>query len=1129
MVVFIIMFRDVGVEILEPGVQDIQSADPFNIYPLLDKKNNLEPKDNKSVPLGFTLLVRSDMDVKHEVGDSIGNMKDGKLHSDVAVTDGISGKQNIRNVKEDSTNSVVSGHFKKSKIPQTGGSTLSMLDEMVKVGQVMGYNTEGCQSNMAEIIRSQGVEEETKMENMNLLCVRMCWGNLDFDYARSDSVGNSGGILCVWDPNSFCKHSVTCSDYFVMVRGVWRSTGQLVLLIAVYAPQEVSEKQMLWDFLQSEISKWHGDVIIMGDFNEVRFKSDRFGSVFNAHAASIFNNFIRSSGLAEINLGGSSFTWCHKSASKMSKLDRFLVSESFLNKCPNVNAITLERFLSDHRPILLRESNVDYGPTPFRFYHHWIEMEGFCKMVEDGWKDSKTKLISDLEVVDTRIDKGYGTVEDIKSRVELLCKIQDIDKLKSIEMAQKIKEYSWSHGQWCLGGKSGESKEGVLCVFQQTFCCPNPRYVRLQMSFPNMLSNEQQRDLECEVSNAEIKKAVWDCNMVKDFRPISLVGSLYKIISKILANRLVGVLSDIVSDVQSAFIAERQILHGPFILNEVLRWCKVKKKQALIFKVDFEKAYDSVRWDFLDEVLSKFGFGDKWRKWIQACLMTSRGSILINGSPTEEFQFGKGLKQGDPLAPFLFILIMESLHLSFQRVVEAGMFQGLHLGGEVILSHMFYADDAVFVGQWSEGNINSLVHVLDCFNLVSGLKINMKKSKIMGMHVKSDKVNTAATKLGCLVLKVPFTYLGSKVGGVMSKFTAWSEVVDRVKNRLSKWKMNTLSIGGRLTLLKSVLGSMPIFHMSLFKVPSGVLNILESIRSHFFNGHDTNSKKASWVKWKSVLAPKERGGLGVSSLYALNRGLLFKWIWRFYSQKSSLWSRVIKAIHGVDGRADMISRAGKRSCWLNIIHEVKILSDRGIDLMKSMSIKLGDGVNTDFWEDCWSVGGKLKHKFPRLYALEECKSISVASKLGQHNLAGSFRRTPRGGVEQHQFDEMTDLVKSISLVPRSDRLRWDLDSSGDFTVASVRKHIDDRWLPRFNISRRGINIDSIMCSVYEKGVETTNHLFFSCCVVKEVCSLIFRWWDVPVGVFDSYDGWLGWINTNMDREAQKGYNASIDL
>lgn len=99
--------------------------------------------------------------------------------------------------------------------------------------------------------------------------------------------------------------------------------------------------------------------------------------------------------------------------------------------------------------------------------------------------------------------------------------------------------------------------------------------------------------------------------MVKDFRPISLIGSMYKIIAKILTNRLVGVLGDIVNEVQSAFIAKRKILDGSFILNEVMQWRRIKKKQALIFKVDFEKAYDSVRWDFLDDVLYKFGFGNK--------------------------------------------------------------------------------------------------------------------------------------------------------------------------------------------------------------------------------------------------------------------------------------------------------------------------------------------------------------------------------------------------------------------------------------------------------------------------------------------------------------------------------------
>nr|GFB67943.1 RNA-directed DNA polymerase, eukaryota, reverse transcriptase zinc-binding domain protein [Tanacetum cinerariifolium] len=330
------------------------------------------------------------------------------------------------------------------------------------------------------------------------------------------------------------------------------------------------------------------------------------------------------------------------------------------------------------------------------------------------------------------------------------------------------------------------------------------------------------------VTKEEVKKVVWDCgsdkspgpvgdtpngcntnfislitkiidaNMVKDFCPISLIGSLYKVIAKILTNRLVNVIGDLLNEVQSAFVVERQILDGPFILNEVIQWCRKKKKHTLIFKVDFEKAYDSVRWDFLDDILNKVGFGSKWRMWIQSFLRSSRGSILVNGSTTEEFQFFKGLKQGDPLSPFLFILIMESLHISCQRVVDGGLFTGIKLN-----------------------------------SMASGLRINMCKSKIMGVNVEDGKIHNAASKLGCLVLKTPFTYLGTKVGENMSRKEAWKEVVDKVLSRLSKWKTKTLSIGGRFNLLKSVLGSMPIFHMSIFKVPSYVLKTLESIRSRF--------------------------------------------------------------------------------------------------------------------------------------------------------------------------------------------------------------------------------------------------------------------------------------------------------
>ncbi|GKF04195.1 RNA-directed DNA polymerase, eukaryota, reverse transcriptase zinc-binding domain protein, partial [Tanacetum coccineum] len=259
--------------------------------------------------------------------------------------------------------------------------------------------------------------------------------------------------------------------------------------------------------------------------------------------------------------------------------------------------------------------------------------------------------------------------------------------------------------------------------------------------------------------------------MVKDFCPISLIGSLYKIIAKVLANRLVLVLDDLVNEIQSAFVSERQILDGLFILNEIVQWCKSRKKQSMIFKVDFEKAYDSVRWDFIEDMLRSFGFGEKWCMWIKSCLHSSRGSVLVNGSPTKEILF-----------------------------------------------------------------------------------------------VDSSKVNYAATQIGCLVLKMPFSYLGSRVGDFMSRIHAWNEVTDGMRSWLSRWKLKTLSIGGRLTLLKSILGAIPIYHMSIFKVPMKVLHNMEAIRSRFFNGAELNSKKQSWVGWNKVLASKDSGGLGVSSL-----------------------------------------------------------------------------------------------------------------------------------------------------------------------------------------------------------------------------------------------------------------------
>nr|GFA17693.1 RNA-directed DNA polymerase, eukaryota [Tanacetum cinerariifolium] len=154
--------------------------------------------------------------------------------------------------------------------------------------------------------------QEIKMENIDLVCVRSVWGNVNIEFVHSESVGYSGGILCAWDPRSFCKRSAIVLDSFIMVRGVWRLTSREILFIVVYAPHEPKEKHILWEYLIYEICKWNGNVVTMVDFNEVRYKSDMFGSMFNQHGAKVFNSFITRAGLVEVPLGGSNFTWCHR-------------------------------------------------------------------------------------------------------------------------------------------------------------------------------------------------------------------------------------------------------------------------------------------------------------------------------------------------------------------------------------------------------------------------------------------------------------------------------------------------------------------------------------------------------------------------------------------------------------------------------------------------------------------------------------------------------------------------------------------------------------------------------------------------------------------------------------------------
>nr|GEV21967.1 RNA-directed DNA polymerase, eukaryota [Tanacetum cinerariifolium] len=975
---------------------------------------------NLKYPPGFTPNGEGD----GSGADSGNQVDENSMNVEQAIDMNVEKQDNVKDrFQRDTNESNCPGHFKKSTTPRTGGYILHLIDDLVKVGQTMGFDMSG----VAQTAKKDWVKElcvsykvnfvtlqETKMEKIDLWCIKRCWGNLSFDYTYSEAVGNSGGILCILDPTMFQKENETISDYFVIVRGMWVPSDIKMIIISVYAPQEFKLKRMLWDYLCSVISNWDGNVVVMGNFNEVRDASERFGSIFNKKGAKVFNNFIINVGLVKLPLGGCSFTLCHKSAKKMSKLDRFLVSDNLVCTCPNLSSISLDRLLSDHRPILMRECHGDYGPTPFKFFHYWFEIDGFNKFVEESWKDNSvidqnhfSKFMKKLKFFRMKIQKWISIYKERSKsgKRHLNSELRTIDSKIDRESPISVKKEFYDHFKNRFGNPSSS---GIQLLVKEFF---------------KRLSVEQNANLEGEVSNEEIKNAVWGCGIDKAPGPDGYTFGFYRRYSRFIKNDIVEAIKwffanstipkggYLVNEVQSAFVADRQILDGPFILNELVQWIKSKKKQTMVFKVDFEKAYDSVKWDFLDIVMKKF-------------------------SPTQEFQFHKGLKQGDPLSSFLFILVMESLHTSFQRVVDIGLFKGVKLSPTLLMTHLFYADDAIFMGQWNQANIDTLIRVLDVFHRASELRINISKSKLLEIYVESSKLDQAAAKIGCAVLNTPFTYLGSRVGGNMSRIKAWNDIIEGMVSHLSKWKVKTLSIGGRLTLLKSVLGALPIYHMSIFKVHMKVLKNMEVIRAGFFNGTDINTKKP---------------------------------------------------------------------CW-----EVESLKDKGMDLLQFTSPVLGNGISTSFWEVPWRGDVAFKVLAPRIYALETMKNIVVTSNC-------------------------------VILSNSNDRWVWNLVGSGEFSVASVRKYIDDHSLPseskktiwikevpikinilawkvkndglptRFNISRRGMEIDTITCPLCDVYAESTRHVFFSCKVFCEVMRNIARWCELEYNDTNSYEEWPDWL------------------
>ncbi|RVW73236.1 LINE-1 reverse transcriptase-like [Vitis vinifera] len=296
------------------------------------------------------------------------------------------------------------------------------------------------------------------------------------------------------------------------------------------------------------------------------------------------------------------------------------------------------------------------------------------------------------------------------------------------------------------------------------------------------------------------------------------------------------VMGKVVSKAQNTFVEGRQILDAVLVANEVLDSVLKGKEGAVMCKLDIEKAYDHVEWSFVVSVMSMMGFGEKWIRWIKWCISTVSFSVLVNGSSSGFFQSSRGLRQEDPLSLYLFVMVMEAFSSLLRSALDGGFVSACKArsrGGEgVKVSHLLFADDTLVFCGASKEQLLYLSWILMWFEAMSGLRINLDKSELIPVGYVENAEELAAT-IGCKVGSLPTTYLGLPLGAPYRSLAVWDGVEERMRKKLARWKSQYISKGGRITLIRSTLVSMPIYYMSMLSMPRKVRLRLERIQRDF--------------------------------------------------------------------------------------------------------------------------------------------------------------------------------------------------------------------------------------------------------------------------------------------------------
>ncbi|KAK1650518.1 hypothetical protein QYE76_068323 [Lolium multiflorum] len=582
---------------------------------------------------------------------------------------------------------------------------------------------------------SSGVVEDNKVANNQMDGKRLEWLRWKLgltNMVAKDSDGQSGGLVLFWRNYVNLKAGLK-SRYHIdseITEGdgfKWRFTG-------IYGESKAEKKEETWKLLRT--IRHHYDIpwLCVGDFNEILFSWEKVGGA--ARPQSCMDNFKEALEVCELHdfgFVGDAFTWRNNSRDHKTyikeRLDRAVASEGWCHRFCDFRVINEEPRHSDHSPVVVeidedrREGCGGGGERPFRFEAAWMVEENCKVVIRNAWEREAIgrggKVMNAIKGVaadlqDWKKSSLGDRMEELLSHVEpRVMEEMNSDLMKEFTEAEIMAALENS------GDLKAPGPDGMPSFFyKKNWEVVGPHVVKEVLA---VLNGAELPDSWNETWVTLIPK-INSPEEMKHLRPISLCNVVFKLISKVLAARLKTILDEIISPNQSAFVPGRLITDNILLAYEATHYMKTKRTGVVgvaALKLDMGKAYDRVEWPFLEQMM--LGFSNRWVALIMKCCTSVKYRFKLNGSLTEEVTLSRGIRQGDPISPYPFLICGEAFSCLLNAAEADGRLTGVRVADNApSFNHLLFADDSLILLTVTEESASHLKNILELYECCSG-------------------------------------------------------------------------------------------------------------------------------------------------------------------------------------------------------------------------------------------------------------------------------------------------------------------------------------------------------------------------------------------------------------------------